>query len=97
MAREIARESLLPVAQEPRAEPGHCKRLLEPQVLHCREKMRTELDEGRRNAESNVPLAVAAAAAIAACFEGLILHNIARHDGADPRPTFDLVLRAALG
>ena len=40
---------------------------------------------------------VAAAAAIAACFEGLILHNIARHDSADPRPTFDLVRRAALG
>ena len=32
-----------------------------------------------------------------ACFEGLIRHNIAEHDGADPRPTFDLVLRAALG
>ena len=47
--------------------------------------MRTELDEGRRNAESNVPLAVAAAAAIAACFEGLILHNIALHDGTHGR------------
>jgi hypothetical protein len=40
---------------------------------------------------------VASGAAIAACFEGLILHNIARHEGADPRPTFDLVIRAALG
>ena len=38
----------------------------------------------------------AAGAAIAACFEGFILHNIARHDDADPRPTFDLVVRAAL-
>jgi hypothetical protein len=38
-----------------------------------------------------------AAAAIAACLEGLILHRIARHDDADPRPTFDLVVRAALG
>jgi hypothetical protein len=37
----------------------------------------------------------AAGAAIAACFEGLLLHNIARHDDADPRPTFDLVVRAA--
>ena len=40
---------------------------------------------------------LAASAAIAACFEGLILHRIARHDEADPRPTFDLVVRAALG
>ena len=39
---------------------------------------------------------LAAAAAIAACFEGLILHRIARHDDADPRPTFDLVVTAAL-
>ena len=28
--------------------------------------------------------------------EGFILHNIARHDDTDPRPTFDLVVRAAL-
>jgi DNA-binding transcriptional regulator YbjK len=39
---------------------------------------------------------VVAGAAIAACFEGLILHRIARHDDADPRPTLDLVVRAAL-
>ena len=51
-----------------------------------------DLNSVRRNM-----IAVAAAAAIAACFEGLILHNIARHDSADPRPTFDLVRRAALG
>jgi hypothetical protein len=38
----------------------------------------------------------AAAATIAACTEGLILHRIARHDDADPRPTFDLVVNAAL-
>ena len=38
----------------------------------------------------------AAVAAIAACSEGLLLHNIARHDDTDPRPTFDLVVRAAL-
>ena len=34
--------------------------------------------------------------AIAACFEGLLLHQIARHDPTDPRPTFELVVRAAL-
>jgi hypothetical protein len=39
---------------------------------------------------------VTAAAALAACFEGLILHRIARHDNADPRPTLDLVVGAAL-
>jgi AcrR family transcriptional regulator len=38
----------------------------------------------------------AAGGAIAACFEGFILHNIARHDDTDPRPTFDLVVRAVL-
>jgi AcrR family transcriptional regulator len=39
----------------------------------------------------------AAAATLAACFEGLVLHRIARHDETDPRPTFELVVRAALG
>ena len=37
-----------------------------------------------------------AATAIAACSEGLVLHRIARHDPTDPRPTFELVVRAAL-
>ncbi|MGK3209117.1 TetR/AcrR family transcriptional regulator [Amycolatopsis sp. MEPSY49] len=38
-----------------------------------------------------------AAEALAACFEGLVLHRIARRDETDPRPTFELVVRAALG
>ena len=37
-----------------------------------------------------------AAYTIAACFEGLVLHRIARHDATDPRPAFELVVRAAL-
>jgi AcrR family transcriptional regulator len=37
-----------------------------------------------------------AAAGVAACFEGLLLHRIARHDDADPRPVLDLVVRGAL-
>ena len=37
-----------------------------------------------------------AATTVAACFEGLLLHRIARHDETDPRPVFELVLRAAL-
>ncbi|UVJ38910.1 TetR/AcrR family transcriptional regulator [Arthrobacter sp. CJ23] len=37
-----------------------------------------------------------AASAIAASYEGLLLHRIARHDCTDPRPTFELVVRAAL-
>jgi DNA-binding transcriptional regulator YbjK len=37
-----------------------------------------------------------AAAGVAACFEGLLLHNIARHDDADPRPALELVVRGAL-
>jgi DNA-binding transcriptional regulator YbjK len=39
---------------------------------------------------------VVAWTAIAACSEGLLLHNIARHDDADPRPALDLLVRAAL-
>jgi Tetracyclin repressor-like, C-terminal domain len=38
----------------------------------------------------------AAANALAACFEGLVLHHIARHDDTDPRPTFKLIVKAAL-
>lgn len=39
----------------------------------------------------------AAMEAIAACFEGLLLHRIARHDTTDPRPIFETVVRGALG
>ena len=39
---------------------------------------------------------VTAAAAIAACSEGLILHRIARHDDSDPRPVLELVVNAAV-
>ncbi|GAB2967076.1 TetR/AcrR family transcriptional regulator [Saccharothrix stipae] len=38
----------------------------------------------------------ATATALAACFEGHVLHRIARHDHTDPRPTFDLVVKTAL-
>jgi hypothetical protein len=41
------------------------------------------------------PIRAPPSVAIAACVEGLILHNIARHDDADPHPTFDLVVKAA--
>lgn len=37
-----------------------------------------------------------AATALAACFEGHVLHRIARHDPTDPRPTFELLVAAAL-
>ena len=33
---------------------------------------------------------------VAACYEGLLLHRIARHDPTDPRPTFAMIVRAAL-
>lgn len=39
---------------------------------------------------------LAAVQAIAACFEGLTLHRIARHDFTDPRPAFETVVRGAL-
>jgi DNA-binding transcriptional regulator YbjK len=38
----------------------------------------------------------AAAGALMACSEGLILHRIARHDDTDVRPVLDLVVRATL-
>ena len=38
----------------------------------------------------------AAAEAVAAVFEGLILHRIARHVDTDPRPAFETVVRGAL-
>jgi AcrR family transcriptional regulator len=38
----------------------------------------------------------AAADAVMACCEGLVLHRIARGDDTDPRPALDLVVKAAL-
>ena len=38
----------------------------------------------------------AATEAVAACFEGLLLHRIARHDTTDPRPIFETVVTGAL-
>jgi Tetracyclin repressor-like, C-terminal domain len=68
------------------------------------------LSRGREALESVVVVALArldahdpatAATTVAACFEGLLVHRIARHDETDPRrqdprPTFELVVRAAL-
>ncbi|HEX2729500.1 MAG TPA: hypothetical protein VHM16_07070, partial [Rubrobacteraceae bacterium] len=67
--------------------------------------LREELSRGREVLESVVVVALArlgardpatAATAVAACFEGFLLHRIARHDETDPRPAFELVVRAAL-
>lgn len=67
--------------------------------------LREDLSRGREVLESVVVVALArlgvrdpatAATTVAACFEGLLLHRIARHDETDPRPTFELVVRAAL-
>jgi len=38
----------------------------------------------------------AAIVAVAGTYEGLLLHAVARHDDADPRPTLELVVRATL-
>ncbi|MPZ67459.1 MAG: TetR family transcriptional regulator [Pseudonocardiaceae bacterium] len=68
--------------------------------------LREAVSRGRTAMEASVVPALArlgahdpqtAATAVMACFEGLILHRIARRDDTDPRPTFDLVVRAALG
>jgi DNA-binding transcriptional regulator YbjK len=68
--------------------------------------LREAVSHGRAAMESSVvpvlarlgaPDPQAAAAAVMACAEGLILHRIVRHDDTDPRPAFDLVVRGALG
>ncbi|PFG39400.1 TetR family transcriptional regulator [Georgenia soli] len=67
--------------------------------------LRDALSAARRGMVSSAVVAMAslgardpevAAAGIAACFEGLLLHSIARHDDADPRPVLELVVRGAL-
>jgi AcrR family transcriptional regulator len=67
--------------------------------------LREDLSRGREVLESGVVVALArlgardpatAATTVAACFEGLLLHRIARHDETDPRPAFELVVRAVL-
>ena len=68
-------------------------------------ELREALSRGRAAMEALGVVALArlgarephtAGIAVAACFEGLLLHRIARHDPTDPRPTFELVVRAAL-
>ena len=67
--------------------------------------LREALSEGRSSLEAAVVSALAemgardphaATEAIAACFEGLLLHRIARHDNSDPRPIFETVVKGAL-
>jgi DNA-binding transcriptional regulator YbjK len=67
--------------------------------------LRDALSRGRAAMEALAVVALArlsardphtAGIAVAACFEGLLLHRIARHDPTDPRPTFDMVVWAAL-
>ena len=67
--------------------------------------LREDLSRGREVLESVLVVALArlgardpatAATTVAACFEGFLLHRIARHDETDPRPAFELVVRAAL-
>jgi AcrR family transcriptional regulator len=67
--------------------------------------LREDLSRGREVLESVIVVALArlgardpatAATTVAACFEGFLLHRIARHDEIDPRPAFELVVRAAL-
>ena len=67
--------------------------------------LRDALARGRAAMEAVAVVALArlrarephtAGTAVAACFEGLLLHAIARHDPTDPRPVFELVVRAAL-
>ncbi|MGW6278045.1 TetR/AcrR family transcriptional regulator [Kribbella sp. NPDC055071] len=67
--------------------------------------LREALSRGREVLETLATAALAdlgapqpreAARALAAASEGLILHRIARHDEVDPRPTYALLLKAAL-
>jgi len=67
--------------------------------------LRDAVSRGRTAMESSMIAALeqlgatdptTSAATLMACAEGLILHRIVRHDDSDPRPVFDLVVRAAL-
>lgn len=67
--------------------------------------LRAALSRGHETLGATVVVAMArlgardpqvAAATIAACFEGLMLHRIARHDESDPEPIFALAVQAAL-
>jgi DNA-binding transcriptional regulator YbjK len=67
--------------------------------------LREAVSRGRTAMESSMTAVLArlgasdpaaAAAALMACIEGLILHRVVRHDDSDPRPMFELVVRAAL-
>lgn len=67
--------------------------------------LREALTQGRAVLEAGIVSALAemgardphaATQAIAACFEGLLLHRIARGDGSDPRPVFETVVAGAL-
>jgi DNA-binding transcriptional regulator YbjK len=67
--------------------------------------LREALSRGRAAMEAMGVVALArlgardpqtAAAAMAACFEGLMLHRIARDDQTDPRPIITMVVQAAL-
>ena len=68
--------------------------LLRESMTHDREAMESIVVVALARLGARDP--VTAAAAVAACFEGLLLHRIARHDESDPRPVFELVVGAAL-
>ncbi|WP_418607338.1 TetR/AcrR family transcriptional regulator [Georgenia sp. SUBG003] len=66
--------------------------------------LRATLSAARRGMVGSAVVAMAslgakdpavAAAGVAACFEGLLLHRIARHDDTDPRPVLELVVPGA--
>lgn len=68
-------------------------------------ELREVLSRGRATLAAGIVTALAelgardpraAAETIAACFEGLLLHRIARHDTTDPRPIFATVVVGAL-
>ena len=68
-------------------------------------ELRDALTRGRATMEALGVIALArlgardphtASAAMAACFEGLLLHRIARDDRTDPRPMISLIVQAAL-
>lgn len=69
------------------------------------DELQKGLSRGRAAMEKSVvyalarlgaPNPIAGAAAVMACCEGTILHRIARGDDTDPRPMFELIVKAAL-
>jgi hypothetical protein len=86
------------------SEPGAISESVQGQRHHD-DALRAELAAGRTAMEGAImptlialgaPEPRALMAALAAAFEGMFLHRIARHADLDPKSVFDIILRGGL-